>query len=307
MRSQERAEILKKTYPSLNIILGDLADLTLLEDIASKADIVLHCANIEDVPPSHALAQGLARRQRTGPAFFICTSGTDILSIDTIHRHSYGEPSGKVYDDLYGLDDVLALPKDSPHKDVEDCQRAASSPRVKVAIVCAPCVYGQGRGCGNQRSIQLPELARHVIETGQAFTVGRGQSRWSNVHIHDLSDIYVLLVGQALVGGDVATWGREGYYFAENGEHVWVNVANKTAQKAQAQGLVDSAHTVSWSPEEADKHIDSCAMFYGTDCLCKANRARHVLGWMPRQHSIEQEIQVTLAVEARNAKKNSSY
>ena len=309
VRTQQGGELLRRTYPSLDIVQGDLANLGLLEDLASSADIVLHCASIEDVASSRALAQGLARRrQRSGPAFYICTSGTDILSIDTIHARNYGEPtSGKVYDDWDGLEKVLSLPDDSPHKEVEDVQRAASSPRVKVAIVCAPCVYGRGSGCGNQRSIQLPDLTRYVIERGTAFTVGRGLSRWSNVHIHDLSDIYVLLVGQALTGGGGgATWGRDGYYFAENGAHVWSEVAGKVAREAQAQGLVDSVvDVVSWSPgEEADKHLDCCTLFYGTDSVCRADRARRLLGWSPRWHSIEQEVALTLAAEAR--KKESS-
>ncbi|KAJ5601194.1 hypothetical protein N7510_010728 [Penicillium lagena] len=231
VRKSKHSELLRSTYPSLKLVYGDFDDLSLLEFLASSVDIVIHCANIEDVAPTKALARGLARRDRTGPAFWICTSGTDILAWETIRHGSYGEPREMVYNDMDDIFSVLALPDDAPHRDVEAAQQGATSFRVKTAIVCAPCIYGQGRGCGNQRSIQLPNLARFIIETGNAFMVGRGQNRWPNVHVHDLSNLFVRLTKEALAGGGIATWGLDGYYFAENGEHVWGRLPRKLQKK----------------------------------------------------------------------------
>lgn len=299
VRNPERGQALKAAYPSVDILRGDLSDSDLLECAAANADIVLHCADIENAEPSKALARGLARRERPGPAFWICTSGTDILAWQTIEKKQYGEPFETVYDDLDGIDAILALPADAPHRDVEAVQRDAASPKIKVAIVCAPCIYGRGRGCGNQRSIQLPSLAQYTLEHGKAFQIGRGLCRWPNVHIQDLSDIFLRLFENALNDGGVATWGRDGYYFAENGEHVWGHVAKLVAEEAQRRGLTAAADVVSWSPEEADQQLEFCALFYGTDSRCKARRAREVLGWIPNRHTIEEEISITVATEAK--------
>lgn len=41
VRSQEKADKVKSAYPKINIVLGSLDDSSLLEEEASKADIVL--------------------------------------------------------------------------------------------------------------------------------------------------------------------------------------------------------------------------------------------------------------------------
>jgi hypothetical protein len=300
VRNAERGQLLLLAYPAVELAYGDLSDSSLLESLAAGSDIVLHCANIEDVGPTQALARGLQRRNRPGSAFWICTSGTDNLTWETIVHKTYGQSQERIYDDLEGISGVLALPEHAPHRDVEAAQQAAASDQIKLAIVCAPCIYGSGRGYGNRRSIQLPGLARYTIEKGRAFRVGAGQNYWPNVHIHDLSDIFLRLITQALAGGGSATWGVEGYYFAENGEHAWGEIAYIVAQEAQAQGFTASAELVSWSAEEADREIEYGSLFYGTDSRCRSLRARRVLGWVPRMHTIEQEIPVTVTAEGRD-------
>lgn len=68
--------------------------------------------------------------------------------------------------------------------------------------------------------MQLPELSRCFLERKQGFMVGEGKSQWGFVHVRDLSLVYLKLAEAAAEGGGKASWGSEGYYFAENGEHV---------------------------------------------------------------------------------------
>jgi len=91
---------------------------------------------------------------------------------------------------------------------------------IKTAIVCPPTIFGTGRGQGNTRSIQIPGLAKAFLQKGHGFQVGAGEAYWCNVHVHDLSKLYLLLVEAAAAGGGSASWGDQGYYFAETGEHV---------------------------------------------------------------------------------------
>ncbi|KAH8588865.1 hypothetical protein B0O99DRAFT_352155 [Bisporella sp. PMI_857] len=290
VRNKERGALLTALYPQVRQVYCDLSGSAVLEREAAAADIVIHCASIEDTNSSKALARGLAKRTRNGPAFWICLSGTDNLGWRTIEQHNYGEAADKVYDDFDGIAEVIALPDTAPHRDVEKIQLESGSDNIKVAIVCAPCVYGLGRGCGNTRSIQIPDLAKYTIEKGKAFIVGKGLNQWPNIHVQDLSSIIVSLVKEAAEGGGAATWNEQGYYFAENGEHVWRDIVEQVAEEAKSQGLVHNSDIVSLSAEEADKQIPFAGLFYGTDSRCNGIRARKVLGWKPVGYSIEQEI-----------------
>jgi hypothetical protein len=52
---------------------------------------------------------------------------------------------------------------------------------------------------------------------------GKPKTFWPNVHVDDLARLYEEIVESAvqeLEGGKgKATWGQEGYYFADNGVH----------------------------------------------------------------------------------------
>lgn len=298
MRNEEKNTSLKSKYPLIRIVKGDLADSELLQVEAANSDIVIHCASIEDLGSSQAIAQGLKNRTRSGPAFWIATSGTDNLAWKTIQNNSYGEQTPDIYDDEENLGKVLDLPDSAPHNDVERAQRAAISDRVKLAIVSPPCIYGTGRGPGNKRSVQLPDLAKFTLQNGAAFQINNGRNRWQNVHIQDLSDLFVLLIDEALKGGGIATWGREGYYFAENGTHLWGDISKAVAKTAAEQGYIASPNVITWTAEEADAKLEFANLFYGTDTVCRALKARRVLGWHPHRHDIETEIKYTLEKEA---------
>lgn len=72
----------------------------------------------------------------------------------------------------------------------------------------------------NQRSIQLPDLAKATIQRGKGVQVGNGLSCWSNIHISDLSGLIVKLVKEAEGRGCGDLWNENGVYFAENGKMV---------------------------------------------------------------------------------------
>lgn len=109
----------------------------------------------------------------------IHTSGTGILTWQDLERKTFGEAAKKVYDDWDGVHELTALPDFAPHRSVDKIVLAAgredSSP-VRTAIVCPPTIYGKGRGPGNQRSIQMPELAKCILQEKKGFQVGAGKA-----------------------------------------------------------------------------------------------------------------------------------
>lgn len=247
-----------------------------------------------------ALTNGLAAR--TEPGYLIHTSGTGILLFADLERRIFGEASPKIYDDWEGIDEVTSLPDSAPHRNVDKIVLAAGTEKaskIKTAIVCPPTIYGQGRGPGNQRGHQVYELAKCTLERKQGIQVGAGRTYWPNVHVFDLSKVYLALVEAAAEGGGKATWGKAGYYFTENGEHIWGEISKVVASTAQQQGLISSDEVVSVSAEEADKLSGHGSALWGANSRCRAIRARKLLGWSPTEKSLIDEIPLVVESEAK--------
>jgi len=83
------------------------------------------------------------------------------------------------------------------------------------------------------------------------------------VHVQDLNNIYLRLVKEAVKGSRNATWGPEGYYFAEIGEFVWGDMAKAIAKDAHKTKLIPTAKIDNITPEEADKLISYGSYFWG--------------------------------------------
>ena len=226
------------------------------------------------------------------------------MTYDDIERKTFGAPSIKVYDDWDGVNEVTSLPDFAPHRNVDKIVLAAGTEHastVKTAIVCPPTIYGIGRGPGNQRSQQVPELTKCTLERKEGIQIDAGQSKWTNVHIFDLSELYLRLVEAAADGGGKATWGKEGYYFADNGngDHIWKETAHSIARVAHKQDFIPSTKVAIISAEDADQLTPHGSILWGTNSRGKAIRARRLLGWSPKEKSLEDDIPEVVASEAR--------
>ncbi|KAI7101442.1 NAD(P)-binding protein [Hortaea werneckii] len=281
VRNSEKGAQVAKEYPNVKLAYGDLDSTDLLEEEAKKADIVCHWAHADHEASAIAIAKGLAAHEPSRPGFFIHTSGTGILLFADIKSGTYGEALDKVYDDLENVSEVTSLPDFAPHRNVDKIVLQAGTEhqdRVKTAIVSPPTIYGPGRGPGNKRSHQVPELARSTLERGAGLKVGAGKTFWGDVH--------------------PATWGAEGYYFCEGGEHVWGDVSQWVAQEAHKQGLIKSDTVESISREEADKCTPFGAALWGCNSRSRAKRARTVLKWDAKSPALHETIKSAVEYEA---------
>ncbi|KAI4101978.1 MAG: hypothetical protein L6R37_004694 [Teloschistes peruensis] len=298
VRNSDKGAQVASQYSSIRLVYGDLDSANVLEEEAKKADIVLHFADADHAAAAAALTKGLAAHPPNSPGYIIHTSGTGILLFADLERQIFGEASSKIYNDLDGVGEVTSLPDSAPHRNVDKIILASSDAHVKTAIVCPPTIYGQGRGTGNQRSIQVPELAKVTLQKGFGVQVGAGKTYWTNVHVHDLSDAYVLLVEAAAAGGGKASWGNEGYYFTENGEHQWGDISKLVAAAAHTQGFISSGKVETLPDEKVNELVRFGIGLWGANSRCRALRARKLLGWSPKGKSIEEDIPNTVAHEA---------
>lgn len=134
-------------------------------------------------------------------------------------------------------------------------------------------------------------MGKLILSKGFIPVVGEGKARWNNVHIEDLSDLYLLLLRRAMTqdsSDDI--WGSRGYMFAENGEHLWKDLARTISQEAEKQGLIKNAKVSALSKEAALDQAGFEAVSWGLNSRAKAERARKFLGWKPSRASLEQTV-----------------
>jgi nucleoside-diphosphate-sugar epimerase len=155
--------------------------------------------------------------------------------------------------------------------DIDRTVRQAADRGVRAAVICPSLIYGVGRGL-NPRSVQIPLLVDNAREQGVVQVVGRGLNRWSNVHVDDLTDLYLLALAEAPAGA---------LYFAENGEACFAELGAAIAARLELSAmefLPPEAATEKWGESRAYYTL-------GSNSRVRARRARHELGWTPRHAS----------------------
>lgn len=215
---------------------------------------------------------------------------------------AFGQELPRVYDDWEGIKNATSIPDEATHRNVDKIVLRMSSANpevVKTAIVCPPCIYGPGRGPDNGRSIQAYFASQFILERKAAFLPLNGENIWHEVHVHDLSDLYVLLGDAAAAGGGKATWNDDGYYFAENGPFKWKTVFQSIAKIAKGKGLIESDKAEPLGEKELNAIHPWAVYLFCTNSRGKATRARELLGWAPHGKSLQDELPDIVESEAK--------
>ncbi|KAF7947764.1 hypothetical protein EAE96_008843 [Botrytis aclada] len=309
VRNSDRGAPVAAAFPKVRLVYGTLEDAAILEEEAAKADVVLHTADSSDHEiAAKAIATGLARGHTpSNPGYWLHLSGTGILCWKDMETQTYGEaPSQPPYDDLDGISQLTHLPDSAFHRDIDKIVLAAGSSSLKTAIVCPPTIYGRGRGPANTRSRQVYNLVRITLQKGQAPQLGKGLTEWDNVHVHDLSTLFLLLAERAVSSkyssssdSDAELWNEKGYYLAENGHHVWGEISAQVGADAFAKGLIQTRDVAAMDVDEAKELAGFEAVSWGLNSKGFAKRARKYLGWAPTGRSLKEEIPLIVDEEAR--------
>ncbi|KFY89486.1 hypothetical protein V498_06434, partial [Pseudogymnoascus sp. VKM F-4517 (FW-2822)] len=110
VRSSSRGNALSSAYPNIKVVYGTLDDDQILEEEASKADIVLHWASCDHVGAANAIKKGL---ESGNGGYWIHTSGTDILLNPELLKGKKDTAEAgeiKVYDDWDNIKEMTTLP-----------------------------------------------------------------------------------------------------------------------------------------------------------------------------------------------------
>lgn len=201
------------------------------------------------------------------------------------------------------MSELVDLPADALHRSVDAIIINAGKQNptsIHTAIVCPPTIYGPGRGPGNTKSIQAYKLSAAVLSRGAGLLIGKGENIWHEVHVQDLSNVYLALGDAAAAGGGKATWNDEGYYFAENGSFVWGDIQREVARQAHLQKFIDSPNVDSLDIDEVKKIHPNGHYLWGTNSRGRALRARKLLAWSPQKPRLTDLIPEIVALEAKD-------
>ena len=313
MRTQDKADTLKKAFPKARTVLGSLEDSETLKTEASKADIVVHAADASDHEgAARAISAGLVEgHSKENPGFYLHTGGTGILTFEDEKAGKLGEWETKEWNDWSGVEDLTHLPDDAFHRNVDKIVLETGTKHgdvVKTAIVCPPTIYGKGRGPIGVRSRQAYELAKLMLEAEYIPIIGEGKAQWDHVHVFDLSQLFLLLAEAAAAKktDNLEMWGAKGYYFSQGGRHVWGEYAEAMGREAEKLGLVSKKlEKASLSREKAIQQADFQAVSWGLNSQGKGERAQKVLGWTPKGQGFYEEIPKLLKEEAERLGKKT--
>ncbi|KAG0296104.1 hypothetical protein BGZ98_001106 [Dissophora globulifera] len=300
VRSQEKADSDIRPF-GVEPVIGSLDDVDLLTEEASQADVVLHFAHADHHPAIKAILKGLEHRPRRHDAarkrpILIHTSGTGVLT-DKAHGNVAGTT-------IYYDNDVAqlsSLADTQPHRDVDlEIINPLLADKIDSYIVAPPTIWGEGTGPGNHNSIQVPYQVGFSIKYKQALQVGKGLNIWSRVHILDLARFYVALFQRSLQEPDEGEvkqgWkplpkNGDQYYFVEDGEFTYGEVAQEIAKALKAHGINDSGEVTSVDTANDLKYFDKVASgLIGANSRSRAVRARELFGWEPEHFDFKDYI-----------------
>jgi nucleoside-diphosphate-sugar epimerase len=264
VRSEQSAEQVQAL--GITPVHGTLDDADVLAAAAVRADAVINSANADHAPSAQALLQALEGTGKT----YIHTSGSSIVG-----TQSAGERVDAIFDETTPI-----------HPSSGRAARVALNAHilsfqakgVRPIIICPSLIYGVSSGPA-RHSIQVPWLIALAKKAGVARHYGPGENIWSNVHLGDLIDLYLLALASAPAGA---------FYFAENGENSMRQVCEAINRK-----LGVAAAPVPMSLEEAGREWGEGAAqnTMGSNSRVRAVRARAELGWRPSRPSLIDEIE----------------
>ncbi|KAK2015214.1 nucleoside-diphosphate-sugar epimerase [Colletotrichum eremochloae] len=311
VRDGSKGKLITDAFRKVGIVEGDLNDDKTITREASDADVVVHLAAAGNLKSVETIHRALSSKATAKPVHWIQISGASVLTAAELvdETRSPGEASDLVFsDDPSGIDELRSFIQEHPRRAVDNyiIKVGENEPRINTALVFPPIIYGQGLGPVNQRSVQIPSLAKVTLDRKRGVQVGKGLNRWGNVHVEDVSRLILRLVEKAVEArSEEQVWNLNGLYLAGVGEISFGEIAQLIATAAVERGLIPRAAIDVIDSEEADSLLPYGTAMYGTNARSKALRGKEVLGWVPVREGLEDEIPKAVAREASNNQPSS--
>lgn len=177
-----------KNHPSLELVMGDIRDRAVLEGVLPGCDAVIHLACISN-DPSFELDPALGKSINYDSFFDL----VDISKAVGVHRFVFASSSS-----VYGIKDEENVSEDLPLMPLTDyskykamCEDVLLKKREPGFV---PVILRPATVCGYSPRLRLDLivniLTNHAVNNRE-ITVFGGEQRRPNIHIQDVTDLYV--------------------------------------------------------------------------------------------------------------------
>ncbi|EME89537.1 uncharacterized protein MYCFIDRAFT_76882 [Pseudocercospora fijiensis CIRAD86] len=277
----ERTQGLRSLHPGVEILEGNLEDRELVAATAETVDIVIHVAHSDHEPSVSATLEGLTKRSAKGGELpiYLHMSGCGILADNA--RGEYVPPSKiKEWSDI-DLD-LNDCPSENTHLPTDKAIFAAGTReenRIRTIIVFPSLIYGIGKNrsrCGMWVPI-FTELAR---KAGHAGTWGPGEVTQYAIHVRDVANVVILLLGAALDGK--VKGGDDGLFFATTKEPnmSWKEINDVLGEILFKRGEVKESGSKPFPPEITEPLGDYGWSLLGSNGFARPDKLT-AMGWKP--------------------------
>jgi len=250
----------------MRAVLGTLDDAAVIARAAGAADAVVDTAEANHAGVVEAITSAL----RGSGKPFLHTSGSGIVATVT-----NGERSDSIFDEYSSF--TPSVPRMQQRAAIDQVVFDAAKDGVHSVVIRPTMIYGEGRGV-RKESAQVPALIDNAKKAGIGLHIGKGENIWANVHIDDVTELYLLALQKAPAGA---------LYYVENGEEALKNVAASISRMLGFGGK-----TRNWSPQEAEAALGPRAhSSFGSNSRVRGKRSRAELGWQPKGIPILEEIE----------------
>ena len=264
VRTPEGARELSKR--GMRTVSGTLDNAATISAAAREAEAVIDTAEANHPGVVEAIAVAL---RGSGKAF-LHTSGSGIVATDAA-----GERVETVYDEYAVF--TPSFPRMVQRAAIDQVVFDCAKENVRSVVIRPTMIYGGGKGV-RKESAQVPALIDNAKKAGIGLHIGRGENVWSNVHIDDVVDLYVLALQKAPAGA---------LYYAESGEEALKDVAASISRLLGFGGK-----TRAWSSQDAEAALGPKAhSSFASNSRVRGKRARAELGWQPKGPPILEEIE----------------
>ncbi|KZV69699.1 NAD(P)-binding protein [Peniophora sp. CONT] len=279
VRNADKAK--KLNALGVSTIIASLDDSVPLVAAAASADVVMQTAHADHLPAIKDILKGMRQRfEKTGKqGILIHTSGTGVLIDDAKGMHD----DHITYDDS-SVESIESLPADAFHREVDiEVVKADQEGYIRSHIIIPSTIWGvlTGRladeGISHTLSHQIPWAIAAGLKRGQGGMVGKGLNVWPHVELHELAEMYMIILRAAIAG--TAPHGREGHYFGASGQYRLLDAAKAYTAVLYKLGKSKTPEPTTYTKEEIDRYFGG-SEYLGSNSKCKAVRARE-LGWKP--------------------------
>ena len=263
--ARKEADLPRLKALGITPVPGDINAVKVITEQAQAADAIINAASADNPFVVSTILDAIAGSGKT----LIHTSGSSIA----------GDKAAGAHGPQIRYEEIPKEPRleKAARVAIDSTVIQAAEKNIRSIVICPTMIYGTGLGL-HKDSIQVPLLARTAQQYNAGVFVGEGANVWSNVHIEDLAQLYLLALQKAPAGA---------FYFAENGEASLFDIVSAISRQlgynGKTQGLSIDEAIALWGAEAAHFGL-------GSNSYVSAAKARQELAWQPNAGDILKHI-----------------